>query len=186
MSIFIIFISLLIGHLLLKLPIISIILGIFLIFMLFKNKNKKLIILSLIIISFSLVRMLLLKHDFGCNIGMIIKSKENYFIIFNGVNKYYVYLKNNPYQIFDLLKIKGNISNYNFTNYESQFDFNKYLYDQFVFKKINVSTIEELLVFPIRINDIKQLYLEGFSYEGQTIVSELLFNDSFNENYNKF
>ena len=88
MSIFIIFISLLIGHLLLKLPIISIILGIFLIFMLFKNKNKKLIILSLIIISFSLVRMLLLKHDFGCNIGMIIKSKENYFIIFNGVNKY--------------------------------------------------------------------------------------------------
>ena len=40
--------------------------------------------------------------------GIVSESKENYFILTSKLEPLYVYSKNNPYEVGDILEIKGN------------------------------------------------------------------------------
>ena len=152
MIIYIVFLSLLIGTYGLNRPIISLILGLFLMLIIFKEKNKKYLILSLIIIFICNFKMTLFSKNILSNYYLITSSKDNYFIVYNGFSKFYVPLDNHCFKMFDIVKIEGNIINYSFNNYEGLFDFNKYLISKFIFKEIDISKVELIYSFPSSFN----------------------------------
>lgn len=178
--------SLLIGYYLLNKPEIALILGFLMMFLFIKKPDKKKIIVCLIIIVLSIIRNGFYYLEVNSGYGIVISSSDNYFILFNGFSKYYVPCENNTYEAFDVLRYKGFVSSYNFTNYESQFDFNQYLKEQFIFKKLEISSCDFIFTNPIRVKVIMNNYLSELSNEGLTVISKLLFNKSNNVLYNNF
>lgn len=185
-NVLLIFISLLAGHFLLIKPEISLILGSFLVFLIIKLKDKKILIITLIIFLLSLIRILLFKSSIFTNYAIVIQSKENYFLVYNGLSKFYVYNQDNQYNLFDIIYLDGLVSDYSFTNYESQFDFNEYLKDQLIFKEILLSKSYCIFKFPINMNKIYIDYIGRLSEEGKTVVSKLLFNKDYSDEYKDF
>ena len=184
--IYIVFISILLGSYLPNKPIISIILGFFLIFLIRKNYSKKNVFLSIFLISFFLLRTIIYKINLFTNYGIVVSSKSNYFIFYNGFSKYYVSSLEHSYEVFDIVYIGGKVKDYGFTTYESQFDFNKYLENSFIFKEIESDKNEVILSFPIRMKQIYENHINKYSIEGKTVVSELLFSKSYLKEYDNF
>ena len=184
--IYIVFISILLGSYLPNKPIISLILGFFLFFLIRKNYSKKMVILSMFIISFFLLRTIIYKINLFTNYGIVVSSKSNYFIFYNGFSKYYVSSLEHSYEVFDIVYIVGKVKDYGFTTYESQFDFNNYLKNSFVFKEIESDKIEVIFSFPIRMKQIYENHINKYSIEGKTVVSELLFSKSYLKEYDNF
>ena len=54
--------------------------------------------------------------------GFVIDSKTNYFLFTSSGQRFYVYNKNNTYEIGDCLKINGEKEQLSFSFVESQFD----------------------------------------------------------------
>ena len=55
--------------------------------------------------------------------GIVYQAKENYILLNSGGERLYVYIKNNEYDIGDILTIEGNKEDFDFTKLESSFDF---------------------------------------------------------------
>ena len=159
---------------------------VFLLIIFFKLKKKKyqelrffiLFLILGVILNFSLKQ-----NYFYSNVGVVVSSKENYFILQTLSGKYYVYLKNHSYEVFDLLKVNGQLKAYNFPYYESQFDFNLYLKENYIFSQIDVDSIEEKYLSMIRVRAIIDNYLSNFNGESKIIISKLLFNVNVDNNY---
>lgn len=81
-------------------------------------------------------------------VGVIVRSKENYFLVQIVFNRYYVSYQNSPYQVGDLIDINGIISDLSFTEYESRFSFTDYLLKKGVRGEIEWYTIKPLFLFP--------------------------------------
>lgn len=84
---------------------------------------------------------------FFSNIGMVVVRKENYLIVQTFSGRYYVSAYQNSYDLFSVLKIKGSVSDYGFTFYESQMNFNEYLKENLVYKQIVTEKIEVIASF---------------------------------------
>ena len=46
--------------------------------------------------------------------GIVIRRKENYVVIFDGLEQFYVYSKNNEINLFDIIKINGSFGDITF------------------------------------------------------------------------
>ena len=186
MIIYLVFISLIIGSYSLTKPLISIIMGFLLIVYLIRKKDVKITKICLFFIFLSFFRLILYRLNIFLPYGIVVRTSENYILLYNGLSKFYVPLNNHSLNVFDVISLNGEVKDYAFNTYESCFDFNSYLESELIYKMIDISSYE--LVFPniININMIRDTFLNKFTIESKVVLSELLFNTSYDDNYSKF
>lgn len=162
----------------------------FLIFiLLFKKSVKKLIlvkyclIISIILVSIHFIKIGLISCS---NYYLVIEKKENYSVLFDGINKYYFNTKylNLYVDEFDLIKINSiNFSDLNFVTLESSFNFNEYLKTKGIIKVVE-GTPKIIFNFPINNFAIKNNLLNNIrNEEVRNYIDLLLFNI---KNYDDF
>lgn len=181
MILFALFLSIVTGLLLVKESyfFIGIILFLLLCFLLYKIKNKKIIGISTVLLLISLIFSAIPFQSFQTNdiSGMVIERKDSYFILFDGIEKFYVCSDDEEIKKFDIVKLKGEITNYNFNILESDFNFNIYLEEKGIYRQIIASSFETIWDCPIDFNYYKENLLLKFEDEQvRVFVSSLLFN----------
>ena len=108
--------------------------------------------------------------------GVVIESKDNYYIFSSALSKYYIYNKNNQYEVGDILSIKGKKKDLSFTSIESSFDFATYLNKKGVYHELSVTNTKVNFSNPIRLKQIRERSLEGLSKENRSIVNAIIFS----------
>ena len=152
---------------------ISLIFLLFIYFIYLIIKNKKLALLSLIGLSLGLISVNITpQYNLNQHIftGYIYQSKDNYFLLKCQGNNYYIYQENHDYEIFDCLKIEGELKKIDFPCLESQFNFTEYLYNLKVEQEIIVNNIEIKFQNVIRKKKIKRLILSHYNEISKELV----------------
>lgn len=150
-----------------------------------KRLNKK-ILLLIITTNLILIILFLIKTKLSLNFKyfLILERKENYIIIFNGFNKYYLNIKylNIPCDQFDIIFLDNySLNEFGFIKLESGFDFASYLNSKGVLKEIK-GNFEIIFDFPINYYSIKNNILNSISDEKVKIfLNTMLFNQKNNE-----
>lgn len=108
--------------------------------------------------------------------GIIVETKANYFIVSNGIRRYYIYEKATTREIGDIISIKGYISKLNFAEYESKFSFTEYLEKIGVKEEMKASSIVSLFERPIRLRKKELLFLNNFDSLTKGTIDLLLFS----------
>ncbi len=144
------------------------------------KKNRKIAIIAIIFLAFGLVKSNLniksLQNE-NC-IGVVIDSTDNYFVFFDGLEKFYVPCTEDV-RLYSLIKINGSRFDYSFSSLESGFDFGEYLRNKGVVEGIYVKNIENIIRFPLDFDAYKLKILEKFSTsDSRSFASSLIFNDS--------
>lgn len=93
------------------------------------------------------------------------------------MERLYVNIKDNPYEIGDYLSISGNKQQLNFSTLESDFDFTAYLEKKGVRNELLVKQISINFKTPIRIKEVRNNFLSHFDEDTRNVVSSLLFSD---------
>ena len=109
--------------------------------------------------------------------GIVMESKNNYFILLSKGERLYVYQRDNPYEIGDYLSIKGEKERVSFAKLESQFDFSSYLERKGIIYELNPSHITCSFQNPIHIRASKSTFLSQFDVKTRQVVGSLLFSD---------
>lgn len=109
--------------------------------------------------------------------GVVIESKENYFIISSSFEKLYVSSKNNTYEVGDIVSITSKKKEISFTRIESQFDFETYLKKKGVKYELSDKKIETHFSNPIRLKKIKEKALGNLDKDTRVVVNAIIFND---------
>ena len=109
-------------------------------------------------------------------VGLVIHSKANYCIVLKGFKCYYVGIKNNDYQVFDLVYLKGVGKRTFFTNYENRFDFNVYLARLGCKTELTLKQHELRLGLPIRFHAWENQFLSNLNQDSKGFYASLLFN----------
>ncbi len=175
------FIGIWLGLCLIRSPILFLSLGgIISLFVLKRFKYKVFLLFLSLFVIFALLRIAIsyIPPSISNNFGIVTYSKTNYLIYWSNFQKYYVYIKDNPYQVGDVIVINGDISNYQFSYLESGFNFNTYLENKGVFYQLENISVSEIFIFPIRLNDIKNNFLSNFSSDNQAFIESLIFASS--------
>ena len=163
------------------------VLGIVLLFVFsyFCKSTKRSIILSCIffILGLSLELLTLIYLSYDSHFGVVIVSKNSYFILQTISGRYYVYNELNTYEVFDILTVDGKVEKAAFTYYESQFNFNEYLKTYGVKKMITNSSITPHFLSLFRIKHLIKNNLSLYDTNTKSILSTLLFNLSSSKDY---
>lgn len=163
------------------------VLGIVLLFVFsyFCKSTKRSIILSCIffILGLSLELLTLIYLSYDSHFGVVIVSKNSYFILQTISGRYYVYNELNTYEVFDILTVDGKVEKAAFTYYESQFNFNEYLKTYGVKKMINNASITPHFLSLFRIKHLINNNLSLYDTNTKSILSTLLFNLSSSKDY---
>lgn len=118
--------------------------------------------------------------------GVVIESKENYFLFQSGLEKFYVYEDNNYKEVGDILCIEAKPKELEITSYESRFNFKDYLINKGVKRSLSAHRINTKLSNPFRLKKYKKQFLSGFDEESKYLISSLLFMDiEYESNYLK-
>ena len=96
-----------------------------------KNYSKKCKIISLIFFSFGLfIINVPIKSFQSENIkGIVITKKDNYLLLYDGLETFYVKTENKNIDLFDCVEINGELKDLHFITLESEFDFENYLFN---------------------------------------------------------
>lgn len=121
------------------------------------------------------------QHSFFFNTGLVVVSKENYLIVQTLSGRYYVSAYSNPYEWLSIVRIQGTISDYGFTFYESQMNFNLYLKENLVDRQIVAYEIEILASFPFPLRDWVRERWEVYPEEVCDFLSLFFLNAGGNE-----
>ena len=151
-----------------------------LVFLLFVLKRFKirLFVLSVsflflgIIVSF--IRISFPKSEYE---GVIYQTSDNYFLLNSGGERLYVAYKNHPYDIGDIISIKGEKKSLSFTRIESSFDFENYLNKRGVYSSLDIKNCTVKFHNPIRINERRDQFLSRFPSENSSVIGAILFSD---------
>lgn len=164
--------------------LIGITLLIFITFILIKKfkKDKKFIFLIIAVLSITvLISFINLKtfQNNGQYCGIVIDKKENYVILFDGIEKIYFKITDQKIDLFDVISVKGNISSFTFKKpLESGFDFQKYLNNLGIDREIISTNYTTLFNFCLNIVDIKTKIIMGFSnIKCKELISCFLLNN---------
>ena len=150
-------------------------------YLFFYKKQKRLSIYSLLVmILFLVVVYIVPKVENGTYelYGVVVKSKENYFLLLTLKGKFYVYSKNNGYNVFTIMKVKGTASDLSFSHYEGSYDFKSYLKSNGVFSTFKISELNIILNPPNFIDKIKSYAFYSLNDKSKLIASSLLFQES--------
>ena len=109
--------------------------------------------------------------------GVVVESKDNYFLLSSSFEKLYVYNKDNQYEVGDIVNIKGKKKQLSFTTLESSFDFKSYLNKKGVKYELNKTYIETKFSNPIRLKNIKEKAISSLDKDSQSIIKAIIFSD---------
>lgn len=109
--------------------------------------------------------------------GVVIESKENYFLFQSGLEKFYVYEDNNYKEVGDILCIEAKAKELEITSYESRFNFKDYLVNKGVKRSLSSYKISTKFSNPFRLKKYKKQFLSSFDEESKYLISSLLFMD---------
>lgn len=112
----------------------------------------------------------------------VIQRKENYVICSNFLHRFYVYDKENAFEVGDFLKVDGETKKLLITEYESKFSFKEYLRSYGVRNELDIYSFNYLIKNPIRIKHIEDIFLSYFSGNEKALISSLLFSRKDYEN----
>ena len=178
MILFLFFIGFYLGNVLTKsLIILLIVTALFLLFV-FKRFKLITLLISLggVVLGFGL-SFVNISYNKTIYSGFVYTTKENYFLLNSGGERFYVYSKGHTYDLGDYLSIEGKKEELDFTKLESGFDFKDYLNNKGVFHSINVKRITVKWHNFIRINQAREKALNHFNKEERAIVGSILFSD---------
>ena len=143
-----------------KYPLIGIpFLLIYLVFIFFRH-GKKICFIALAVASISSV-IPFIEFDIKKNeyVGIVIETKDNYFILNDGLERYYIKEYENEYEIGDILKIKGKKEKLDFIRLESEFDFEEYLNNKGVKHSLITTNIQPIIKNPIKLHQWRKQFL---------------------------
>ena len=151
---------------------------VFLLFIFFRHNRKVFFIcLSTLIVgvTISFVQFDINKKTFT---GIVSETKDNYFVFYDGLERYYVEQYDNQYEIGDILKIKGHKEKLDMVTLESEFDFQEYLNNKGI--KYNLKTTNILPIFknPIKLHKWRKDFLSRFNEEARSIIGAIMFSDN--------
>lgn len=154
---------------------------IFLLFVLYRFSNKR--IVFLIFSSFSLGLALsfinISTNRNECK-GAVVETKENYYILDSFGERFYIYEKNNDKEVGDWLSIKGKQEELEFVTLESEFNFENYLNDNGVYKRFTITYEETIFRNPIRTKKVRNNFLSRFNENTKDLYSSILFSNAIN------
>ena len=108
--------------------------------------------------------------------GVVIETRENYFITFSRGEKLYIYSKDNGYEIGDIVTVKGEKKELDFISLESEFDFKEYLHNKGIYYQIDNPDISPTFRIPLRIKSLKRKFLSHFDSSQASLISTILFS----------
>ena len=108
--------------------------------------------------------------------GVVVSSKQNYFILYSHGERFYVYEKENDREIGDLLTLSGTPKDCDFATYESQMDFNSYLANKGVRRSLSMYHCAISLRNPFRIHSQKSSFLRKLNSNAAPLADAMLFN----------
>ena len=155
----------------------SIIAILFTIFMFYKYPKKTTIIYPLIILLSFIIQNIPIIYNQSDYLykGIVVESKNNYFIFCSGLEKFYVYQKNNSYEVGDILVINSKPFIIEMTNYESRFDFKNYLFNKGITRSLYSNNTDIIFSSIFKFNAYKRKFLDNFDLETSFLIDSLLF-----------
>jgi len=108
--------------------------------------------------------------------GVVVRSKENYFLLQVGLSRVYVAKKGNPYELFDIVSVNGKVGDIKVNTYESQFDFKEYLRKLGALGMVEQPLCKAEFLFPIRIRGAEQAFLGKLEKNASSLLAASLFN----------
>ena len=134
--------------------------------------------ISLVGVGLSFIRPSFTKETY---LSVVVESKNNYFIASSTFEKFYVYQKNNSFEIGDIISLKGQKQELNFDVLESGFDFKEYLNKKGIYSEFKPKKIEVKFSTPLKIHKIKKEFLDNFNDDSKALVGAILFSFSSDE-----
>lgn len=116
--------------------------------------------------------------------GIVTKSSSNYFILFNGIESFYIPNENNDINIFSIIKIDGSkpypIDFY--VKYENAFDFKNYLKNSGIERKIYLNSYTQITNSYINCSTYSNNIISLFSNEKSKVLLNMILLDNFDYN----
>ncbi|MCR5184518.1 MAG: DNA internalization-related competence protein ComEC/Rec2 [Bacilli bacterium] len=113
------------------------------------------------------------KRNYTC---FVYKVSTNYFLVNSAGERLYCYEKEHPYEVGDILNIKGESEDLSFSLLESSFDFKSYLNNAGVYKRLKIYSSSYKLRTPLRLNAYRKSFLKKFDENTKKTVSAILFS----------
>lgn len=112
----------------------------------------------------------------GTYTGIIVRTSDNYVIVFSRLERFYVYAKGHSFELGDIVSFVGKVEEYSFSTYEGRFDFGEYLSSIGV--RASLASFEHTFLFknPVRIRAMENLFLGKLDENASALASSLLFN----------
>ncbi|MBR0294678.1 MAG: ComEC/Rec2 family competence protein [Bacilli bacterium] len=151
---------------------------IFLLFIFFRFKRKVFLftmITMFVGVGLSLIRFDIKKETF---IGIVVETKDNYFILNDGLERYYVSQYENTYEVGDILNIKAHKEKNDFVTLESEFDFNDYLEKKGVYYSLKNTNISLIFSNPLKLHTWRKDFLKKFDKDAAAMIGAILFSDN--------
>lgn len=150
----------------------------FVIFVLYRFSLKKSVLLLSLFLSGVLFKAFPRTYNNPQNIysGVVVSSKENYFLLYSHGERFYVYEKDNDREIGDILVVQGEVTTNSFTTHESQSDFNEYLSRKGCKRSISSEGIYSKFRSFFRLKNAKSSFLSMLNSNAAPLVDAMVFN----------
>ena len=177
MTLFLLFLSFFVGINIRQSIVLGIIeLVILLIFSFFRLRRKSFIFVTiscLVGVGLSFIRPNFNKSEYS---SIVCEVKDNYFIVNSTFEKLYIYEKEHPYEIGDILLIKGVKKEIDDTSIESSFNFKNYLNNKGVYHQLVPNSIQVKFSTPFRLHRVKLNFLNKLDTNSRALVGSFLFS----------
>ena len=145
----------------------------------YRFKYKGLLINVLSIICYCIGLLLInIKFKNVDNTFIVVKAESNYILVSNLIKTYYLKVKNSPYEIGDIIHIKGTLIDLKFASFEQGFDFETYLKSYNCFQQVDSYKLNAKYFTFLRLNSFKNYLLSSYSSSSKDLISSLIFKDS--------
>lgn len=149
----------------------------FFLFLIYKIRNKKILIFAGIFLIGLALPLLPMENNPSNHTysGLVVEAKENYFLFQSKLEKFYVYEKMNSREIGDYLLIVSEPKEISMVTYESQFSFKDYLLDKGIKRELSSNKISEKFHNPVRLKEYREKFLSNFEQETSFLIDAFLF-----------
>ncbi|MFA6830427.1 MAG: ComEC/Rec2 family competence protein [Bacilli bacterium] len=147
---------------------------------LFKKKKKEIVIGLAVTLLAVLIILLFPKYSgqFENHLGLVIRKKDNYFLLWTIKGTYYVYEKENSLGLFSIVSFSGQAEELSLNHYESGFSFKDYLKTQGTFNQLYIKTKNVIFNTNFNFKFIKDYSYSYLNDDSRNIADSLLFGES--------
>lgn len=154
------------------------------------------ILLALFVYRFRDKRVLLVLFSLGVGVGLsfirpsysydtnkdfvVVEVKENYYIVSHFYERLYVSEYGHTHEVGDILSIRGQKFDFDFTTTESSFDYSEYLHNKGIHKRLIITEKNVKFSNPIKVNNAKKRFLANLDEDTQSMVQSILFGGGSN------